>query len=77
MYSVVRALHESGWSVLNWADVETTTFYDKIYNSSETIGTYYGNVTAYCVSNYFNWLLYGDLKKAEFGDFVEFLQSFS
>jgi predicted LPLAT superfamily acyltransferase len=47
-----------------WSGAETEDVYPNIYNHSAVIGRYYSNTTAYCVSSYFNWVLYFDLRAA-------------
>jgi hypothetical protein len=49
---------------MRWSGAGTEDFYPNIFNHSAVVGKYYSDATAYCVSNYFNWVLYFDLRAA-------------
>jgi len=63
-YAIFRSLHESTYAAMLWSGAEMEDVYPNIFNHSAVIGKYYSNTTAYCVSSYFNWVLYFDLRAA-------------
>lgn len=41
------------------------------------MGKHLSNATSYCVSNVYNWILFSDLRAAEYDTLMDFLESFS